>query len=347
MLHTLFRKCLWVVLGLGVPLLLLPSLQAQDRLRGPTYRLAPRERERPAAQGQQEIDAVKQAEEELDAQRAQLRILDARLKAQLEQVRVAEERLQLAKQRLDLVNQRPAAPTSGTGDQRLQQLEQKVDRLQKELAALRQQRSVTGTAEKKFVPIDLEARTNEELTDNFGGRAGNNLRELPTGNQILGGVPFRIRTGIIQLGSKVLDGMPARVENIPVNRCFAKLHLLHATQFGGGPNQPGSEWFVEDGTPIGEYRINFDDGSTLTIPLVYGRDVRDWFYVDGEKEPSQAKVVWKGDNVRAKEVGAHVRLYLSTWENPYPDYVVQSIDFASTMATACAPFCVAITAEGP
>src|SRR5207245_1064399 len=117
-------------------------------------------------------------------------------------------------------------------------------------------------------------------------------------------------------------------------------------RFGGGPSRRGSVWCVEYRTTIGAYRITFDDGSALVIPLVYGRDVRDWFYMDAEKEPSQAKVVWKGDNARAREVRSRIRLYLSTWENPHPDKTVTSIDYASTMDTACAPFCVAMTVEG-
>jgi hypothetical protein len=124
------------------------------------------------------------------------------------------------------------------------------------------------------------------------------------------------------------------------------LHMLHATQFGGGPNKPGNPWFVADGTLIGEYRVNFADGSAIIIPIVYGQDVRDWFYVDGEKEPSRSKVVWKGDNQWATRVGARIRLYATTWENPWPDKSVTTIDYSSKKdETAAAPFCVAITAE--
>jgi hypothetical protein len=34
------------------------------------------------------------------------------------------------------------------------------------------------------------------------------------------------------------------------------------------------------------------------------------------------------------------------WENPKPDKQVKTIDFANKKDSSCAPFCVAITAEG-
>jgi hypothetical protein len=199
----------------------------------------------------------------------------------------------------------------------------------------------------KFHQVDLQSKTNQKLTDNLGtGREGNNLKELPTGAQTFEGVRFTIGEGLIQLGSKVLDKMPAKVEGIKVDKTCAKIHLFHATSFGGGPNQEGTEWFVKDDTPIGEYRINYEDKSSETIPIVYGKDVRDWFYIDGEKELSRGKVAWKGDNERAKAVGARVRLYLTTWVNPKPDKKVVSIDYLSRKDdTVAAPFCLAITLE--
>ena len=48
----------------------------------------------------------------------------------------------------------------------------------------------------------------------------------------------------------------------------------------------------------------------------------------------------------AKKSNCHLRLYLTVWENPHQEKTVASIDFVSAM-TVAAPFCVAITAEGP
>ena len=159
-------------------------------------------------------------------------------------------------------------------------------------------------------------------------------------------IKFRVGEGLIQLGSKFLDKFPDKVTNIPVSEHAAQVHMLHATAFGGGPNQTGSPLHVEDGTLIGEYQVRYEDNSTESIAIIYGEEVRDWFYVDEEKEPSKGKVAWRGANEFATQVGAKLRLYVSSWKNPKPDQKIASIDYISRKdETAAAPFCLAITLE--
>ena len=89
--------------------------------------------------------------------------------------------------------------------------------------------------------------------------------------------------------------------------------------------------------------MNWDDGSSVTIPLAFGKDILDWWY--DEAAPTRAKVAWKGNNEYAKSREFKIRLYLTTWENTKPDKKIVSIDFSSTMDTDCAPFCVGMTGE--
>jgi hypothetical protein len=195
--------------------------------------------------------------------------------------------------------------------------------------------------------IDLAPKMNRKLTDNLGsGRAGNSLSTLPTGQQTLENVKFKIGPGVVQLASKVLDSWPDKVEGIAVDRKFAKLHILHATCFGGGLNREGDDGYVKDGTLIGQYIVNYDDGSSEGIPIVYGEDVRDFWYVDNEKVPSRGRVAWKGENAAASNFGAHVRLYASSWTNPKPDQKVVRIDYVSRKSeTPAAPFCLAMSVD--
>jgi hypothetical protein len=207
--------------------------------------------------------------------------------------------------------------------------------------------AICAQAEEKISYIDLEPLANRKLAGNLGSGARNNsLSELPMGEQILGGVKFKVGPGLIQLGSKLLDSFPEKVEGIAVDRKFTKLHILHATSYGGGPNEEGGEGYVKDGTLIGQYLAHYEDGSSEGIPIVYGEDVRDWWYVDGEAEPSRGKVVWKGDNGFATEIGAHLRLYTSTWTNPKPEKKVVKIDYVSRKGeTPAAPFCISMSVE--
>lgn len=194
--------------------------------------------------------------------------------------------------------------------------------------------------------IDLQPQANRKLSENQGrGFEGNTLSSLPTGEQKLGATKFKIGPGLIQLGSQVLQTLPEKKTDIEVKKKLTKLVILQATCFGGGPIKEGDEWYIKDGTELGHYVVHYKDKSSETIPIIYGEDVRDWFYEDGEKETSKAKVVWKGDNDFATDVGCHLRLYARTWKNPKPDVKVMRIDFVGRKAeTVGAPVCLAITA---
>jgi len=201
--------------------------------------------------------------------------------------------------------------------------------------------------EKKFHFVDLRPYANQQRGDNMGsGVEGNNLAKLPGGQQTFAKVKFKVEQGIVQLGSTIVEPMPEKVTDIKVDGKCSKLHFLHATCFGGGPNVEGSPLFVKDGTLIGEYRVKYEDESSFTIPIVYGQDVRDWFYRDGEMVTERGQIAWNGKNDRAAQVGAKIRLYLTTWKNPKPEKNVVSIDYLGKKSeTVAAPFCVAVSFE--
>ena len=109
---------------------------------------------------------------------------------------------------------------------------------------------------------------------------------------------------------------------------------------------PGTDWHVEDDTEIGEYKIHYADKSMATVPIVYGKDVRDWWFREDEEAPSRGKVAWKSDNELAKQYHCRLRLYRTTWENPKPDKKVVRIDYIGRKdKTVAAPFCVAMSVE--
>jgi hypothetical protein len=197
---------------------------------------------------------------------------------------------------------------------------------------------------KKFSYVNLQPEANQKLGDRLGlGREGNNLASLPKGEQTLELVKFKIADGFLQLGSKWLkESRPDRVDGIKVGKAFAKLHLLHATLFG---NSGAGD--IADDTEIAKYEIYYEGGDIAAVPVVYGKDVRDWFRSDDPKtkEVTRGKVAWTGDNEVAKGEGTQIRLYLGTWENPHPTKKVTRIDYVKVGDTACAPFCVAMTLE--
>jgi hypothetical protein len=206
-----------------------------------------------------------------------------------------------------------------------------------------------GPAEEEdTVYIDLKAKANHKLADPFhdaGNFKENNLAALKTGIQKLAGVKFKIGESFMQLGSTMLPNMPEKFEGIAVNRKLAKLHILHATGWGDAPE--GNQAHVDDDTVIAKYIINYDDKTNSEIEVVHGRDVRDWWYGEGDKGTDRSKTAWTGENPDSKRSGKKLRLFMTTWENPNPGKKIVSIDYVTTdkAKIPAAPFCIAMTGE--
>jgi hypothetical protein len=331
MANILAPRSIVITLGAGTILLLCLSVRVQSQ--------QPAGPDKPAV-SQEAAQTVRQLREDLTAKYAKMRELQiqhVRMKAELEiqliAIRAVEERLKEATALLPKQSA-PSPVAEGRAEQRLQQLEQQVQALLKEVNALRQ----PGQATAKFNPLDFQALANHKRKDNFhsGKYPGNTLESLSAGEHRLLKIPFQIGEGVLQLGSTELQDKPAKITGIKVGKKLTNLHLLHAAAY-----------FLEQEVPIGSYTVHFADGTSETIPIVNGKDVTDWWKYPFSKAPTSGKVAWEGTNQGAKEFDATLWLFLTTWKNPRPNTSVTSMDFASTMDTRCAPFCVAITAEEP
>ena len=101
------------------------------------------------------------------------------------------------------------------------------------------------------------------------------------------------------------------------------------------------------GTPIGQYRLHYEDGTIAAIPVVLGEDLRDWWNADGSRAVARGIVAWAGQNATTRQKNLSLRLYLAVWDNPFPEKKVVSIDFLRDGPSDAAPFCVAMTVEEP
>jgi hypothetical protein len=189
--------------------------------------------------------------------------------------------------------------------------------------------------------LDLTRFFNARLTDTWHGNqnaTGNDLGSLPVGIQKLEGVEYDLR-GVIQLASKAptANRFPANISGIKVGQKVQKLHFLHSGAFG----KPADE-----GKEIGAYVLHFAENQIrLEVPIIYGKDVRDWHYWSNEADPpATLHMVWKGENKTTKTANSYLRLFETTWTNIVPDAEVESIDFVSKLSQP-APFLLAITVE--
>ncbi len=206
----------------------------------------------------------------------------------------------------------------------------------------------------KFSFVDLSPHANHGLDVGIA-YDGNNLANLKRNEQTLKGITFKIPDKFLQLGSTIMEdeerkNKPDKAEGIKVNAKFSRLHILHATEYGtGNPSADGKNTagplYIADDTPIAEYKLHYADGTTETIPVVYGKDVRDWWYGVKSGNVSRGTVAWTGENDYSKTKKLKIRLYATSWKNPHPEKQVKTIDFLKVGNTVAAPFCVAITME--
>ena len=194
--------------------------------------------------------------------------------------------------------------------------------------------------------IDLSPFYNVGLTNRWAPSANTNrlstktLSALTPGLQLLDGVHFDAR-GLVQLQSTTFlqRGLfyPVSITNIPIRHPCASLHFLHATS-----------WDEADGNTVGHYEVQFEDGESTRIPIVYGRDVRNWdSWGDRSTYLSAATIGWQGTNLMQTVDGRRpfvARLFKTSWANPRPGVAIRSLDFRSALTTA-GPFLVAVTAE--
>ncbi|MBT4819278.1 MAG: hypothetical protein HN742_09345 [Lentisphaerae bacterium] len=159
-----------------------------------------------------------------------------------------------------------------------------------------------------YQPVDLSTVVNRDFRDDTpedfkGGwtdEGQNDMRNLPPGDWLVNGVPFRILDAA-QNGGKsclILKGGPKQtpfpettVVPLPGSTRLSKLHVLHTVTWGYGK--------VATPVPSFRYVMHYEDGFKEEFKIACGREIADWWW--GGRELPGAKPGWEGPNpVRAK-----------------------------------------------
>jgi len=173
-----------------------------------------------------------------------------------------------------------------------------------------------------FRIVDISAQANMDLWDTGGkgafkwmntGRPGNDMRGLPTGEQVFNNIKFRVidpeknnRKAVI--GLSYAQNFPRSVE-IPVNDTAAAVYLLHSSS---------------DNTPsefAGAITFRYTDGTERSRNIVKHRDVTNWWFSKLENE--RAGVAWAGPNPVSTRVG----VCWAAIDNPEPDKKIEKLIF--------------------
>jgi hypothetical protein len=101
-----------------------------------------------------------------------------------------------------------------------------------------------------------------------------------------------------------------------------------------------------DGVVIGSVFLLRSHGhGAVRIPLVYGRNIWDWWSPPAENVASVPPdaVAWRGENELSSKAGKGTMLFRIRWEATTDEAPVTAVAFASQMQTI-APFVTAINA---
>ncbi len=122
---------------------------------------------------------------------------------------------------------------------------------------------------------------------------------------------------VVSLGSgKFGQKLPREAGPFAVGRKAEILWFLHS-----------SGWTGPTGSTIAEYTVNYDDGSSIRIPIRNGMEVGDWH---NPKVLGAATLAWTGSNLFTSRIG----IWTYPWKNPYPGKTIRSLSLQGGLSQA-------------
>ena len=187
-----------------------------------------------------------------------------------------------------------------------------------------------------------------DLTRYYAEPLGGDMASIAR-RQIIDGVVFHIDGRIVTYGQSQANwdnrgnpsakDDPTRYPNrsgIPVGRAFEELHLIH-----------GTFWPDVEGETIAHIRLNYADGTTAELPIIYGGHVRDFQRIRTEEKElltdPNSKIIWRGEGIA--DFKSTQRLFKSMLLNPHPEKTVNTLDIISTRRLAAYQILAISTAD--
>jgi len=131
----------------------------------------------------------------------------------------------------------------------------------------------------------------------------------------------------IVLGSKFKPQFPSAVRYIRIQRNVRGILFLHTAVHAHN---------LKEGVTIGYYKIVYHDNSSVLVPLIIEKNIRDWKYPPLPMD--NALPAWVGRN----DTSRLIVIYVFPWLNPYPNKEVMYVDFLSAK-TSAVPILLSIT----
>jgi len=182
----------------------------------------------------------------------------------------------------------------------------------------------------RFRTIDISSACNMALRDDAPGdqkggwddEGPKDLRRLPAGLNYYAGIPFRVidddngkKNACIVLAGRQRPYFPT-LKRVGLSGKAKMFYFLNALTWGGYFDKPPFE--------RARYVVEYQDGSQATFELRNGQQIGDWY------EPKVLPAALPGwfDPMHASGA-SEVGLYVTYWENPFPDRALKAITFRS------------------
>ncbi|MFP4223873.1 MAG: right-handed parallel beta-helix repeat-containing protein [Phycisphaeraceae bacterium] len=160
-------------------------------------------------------------------------------------------------------------------------------------------------------------------------RYGADFQNLPEGEQSFGGITWFIETEdgthptVLVLEGRGSESRAKRIDGIPVGRKADALAFLHSFHRGPGLRELSAE--EQKGLQLFHYQVNYADGSTAEVPVVWKEHVDHWLDFSLTDLPG-AELAWNMHVQRKRHEDQELRLYALKWANPRPEVEIESID---------------------
>ena len=208
-------------------------------------------------------------------------------------------------------------------------------------------KSIIAGADLDYTPIDIAKQANQYRDERgwFGDKRFT-LKDLPTGKQVMAGVPYEIYefrtspvpTAIMLGGRGIPNNLKEEVRGIPIGRKADALFFLQAARIDArrNPNEIKKGIVYE----MFHYLVTYADGKTEEIPVLAEIDIEDF----KQKEPRAipgAQIAWTKPYENG-DVSAVV--YSKQWNNPRPDVEIKTLDILYGPQRRGVPALLALTA---
>jgi len=210
-------------------------------------------------------------------------------------------------------------------------------------------KTIIAGAELAYAPLDVSKRATAYRDDRgwFGDKQ-RTFKELPTGQQRFGGVPFMVYdfptspvpTVLMLKGDRVpnAEQLPEAITGIPVGQKADALFFLQTARLDRRRNPRESR----DGQRFEmlRYVVHYVDGQTVDIPVIAELDIDDYRQKQIPTLPG-AQIAWTRPWEGTDDIAT---AYSMQWNNPRPDVEIASFDMVYGADKRGVPVLIAVTA---